>query len=123
MASNEMWGGGAGSADDDADLASIPSQADLGGGASMTFNPAAFRSLLHHPAVVAALQAKAQRIADTANDIKITEGAEYGVVLQNDPSYTRPRALVKPVGEDPIKAIVDDAAHSTLLKAMGQVGD
>jgi hypothetical protein len=92
----------------------FPSQIALGNGNKMTINAEAFKALLQHPRVVEATAARARAIADTANSLAITEGAEYEVIQHSDGS-----ASVGDGGEDPYKARIDDAYHATLLKAMG----
>lgn len=88
---------------------------DLGNGMKYVPNEEAKRKLLHHPAVVAAITAKAEQMARYANNLSITEDAEYGVTVQNNPETTRARARVRPMNYE---AMVDDAYHSTLLKTL-----
>jgi hypothetical protein len=92
---------------------------DLGNGNSMHMSEAQFRAMMHNPAVAAALLDRGQKCAEIANSLAITEGAEYAVSLQNDPSHTRARAAVYAAN---FKAVVDELNHSTLLKAAAQTG-
>lgn len=100
---------------------------DLGDGHFIRINEDAWRALLHHPQVVAALQQRAQDIADFANGTigmdqraieRLTEqdpGDPYQVSVQNDPNTARARAKVKPKTE---LGKLDEAHNSTLLKAL-----
>lgn len=103
------WGEGEGR-----DGGAMPTEITLSNGGRMTINPEAWRALLQHPAVIEAIAARAQGVCDAANSLAITEGASYEVTQHADGT-----ASVHAGGENPIKGIVDDAAHSTLLKAMG----
>jgi hypothetical protein len=93
----------------------------LGHGHSMELSEEAMRALLRHPSVVAAVMSRAQDICDAANALAIHVGRperpdpEYSVSLQNSTAADRPRARVYPAN---YQAVLDEAMHSTLFKAM-----
>jgi len=89
------------------------------GPASMQISPADIHRILHSPAAVAAVSARAQKCAGLANAMAVTRDAEYDVVIQNRGDTTRCRATV--IAKN-FMAVVDDAHHSTLLKAAAQTG-
>lgn len=93
---------------------------DLGHGNHLDLDPAMWQALLHDPAVVAAITDRANAMCAAANSMAVTPGAQYVVTVQNRSNTTRARARVRPGGDDPYKAMVDDAVHSTLLKVMDQ---
>jgi hypothetical protein len=99
----------------------IPGEINLGGGATMHLNAAAFRALLHRPEVVRALERRAQEIADAANGLAVQRedrpAPEYAVSVQDDAESTRARARVYPAN---VEAVLDAAHNLTLLKAMDQ---
>jgi hypothetical protein len=94
---------------------------DLGHGNRLQLDPEAFRALLHHLSVVAAITQRAQDIADTANALAEPVGREgrerpqYGVTIQNSSDTTRARARVYPSNH---AGVLDDAKNATLYKSM-----
>jgi len=105
---------------------SLPGRIDLGGGHFMVLHPAAFRTLLHSPAVVDELTARAKDICDHANNIsalapetlqRLSPNGDppYDVIIQNEPDSTRARAIV---GTANMAGIVSDAHGADLLKAV-----
>jgi hypothetical protein len=94
---------------------SPPSEIRLRNGAKLKLNPEQWRALLKRPDVAEAVAKRAQGACDTANALAVTEGAVYEVSRHDDGTCS-----VHPGGEDPIKGIVDDAHHSTLLKTQAQ---
>jgi len=98
-------------------VADLAGNVDLGDGHSMTISPEQIHALLHSPQAVAAIMAKAEHVCKLANDMAVTREAEYAVVLQNRNDTKRARATVYAKN---FYAVVDDAHHSTLLKAAAQ---
>ncbi|MEC4763796.1 hypothetical protein VT930_11845 [Mycobacterium sherrisii] len=105
-----------------------PPTGDLGGGHFLRVNEEAWRALLHHPTVVAAITARANAIADQANsnvgmDPRAIEHLSpdgdpaYVVTVQNRSNTSRARARVR-TNPDNMLGVVDDAHHSTLFQAM-----
>ena len=94
-------------------------QGDGGQQNSMQISQADIHRILHSGAAVAAVTATAQKCAGIANAMAITRDAEYDVVVQNRDDTTRCRATV--IAKN-FMAVVDDAHHTTLLKAAAQAG-
>jgi hypothetical protein len=92
---------------------------DLGGGNAIQISPKDIQRILHSSPVVAGVTARAQHCMGIANDLAVTSGAEYDMVVQNRSDTTRCRATVFAAN---FKAVVDDVYHSTLLKAAAQTG-
>lgn len=105
-----------------------PPTGDLGGGHFLRVNEEAWRALLHHPSVVAAITARANAICNQANanvgmDPRAVErlapngDAAYVVTVQNRSNTSRARARVR-TNPDNMLGVLDDAHHSTLFNAM-----
>lgn len=100
---------------------------DLGDGHFIKINDEVWRGLMHHPTVVAAIQARAAAICDTANGLvamdpravaRLGKGLPaYTTKLNANPHNTRPRVRVLPNPETML-GVIDDAHHSTLLKSV-----
>jgi hypothetical protein len=86
---------------------------------SIQISAADVHRILHSPDAVEAVTKKAEDLARIANGMALTRDAEYRVVVQNRDDTTRCRASVVAAN---YLAMVDDAHHSTLLKASAQVG-
>jgi len=95
-------------------VADMAGDVDLGDGHSMTISPEQIHQLLHSPGAVAKIMEVANHVCALANTMAITREAEYAVVLQNRNDTKRARATVYAKN---FYAVVDDAHHSTLLKA------
>jgi hypothetical protein len=94
------------------------------GGHSISINMEALRALYpamrHHPAVLAALDAKAAEMAAEANALATEDGAEYRTTLVADwPDSSRARANIW-TGNN--AARLDEAKNSTLLKVLAHHG-
>lgn len=101
----------------------------LAGGHWMHLNEEAFHELLRHPAVRAAVTARANQICDAANSMvgldpravarlsETQEGPAYKVTVPNNPASTRARAYVRPNG---MLGKLDNAENLTLMKAVDQ---
>jgi hypothetical protein len=123
----DAWGDGDAGPVDPSESESLPNGGDinLGNGHRFVLDNAVWRSLTHHPAVVAAITARANEIADAANSMvnldartkkRLDNGQPaYVVSVQNRGDTTRARAKVKASG---LLGLVDDAANATLWKAM-----
>jgi hypothetical protein len=92
---------------------------DLGSGTFIRVPEEVIRGLLRRPDAVAAIKERGKKVADLANSNHITKGAEYEAVYVDNPDYKRPTVMVKPAN---FKGVIDEATHSTLLKAAAQVG-
>jgi hypothetical protein len=109
----------AGAAAEESSEESLGGEHNLGGGHSMHISEDQFNALAHSQAVVNAIMDRAHRCTDIANDLAITQDAKYDCSLNNSPSRSRATAVVYAAN---YKAVVDDAYHSTLLKAAAQTG-
>lgn len=97
----------------------FPGEIDLGGGFKLKLVPDMFRRIMHTASMTAAVEQRCQQLTDVCNDLAITAGAVYIYTVSTNPTNIRARGRVKPGN---FKAVVDDAAHSTLLKALASVG-
>jgi hypothetical protein len=79
----------------------------------MELNPNALRALTHHPEVVEAVRVKAAELAEIANSLAVHVGRPD----RPDPVYESGKSRVWPGN---FMAVLDDAEHSTLLKAIAQ---
>jgi hypothetical protein len=91
----------------------------LSEGVEMEVNEEVCKALLYSEEAIEAICNRAQKVVDVANGMAITEDARYLYVLQKGEGHSRPQCLVMP---DNFKAVVDDAAHSTLMAAAAAVG-
>lgn len=99
----------------------------LGDGHFIRVNEEAWRQLMFHPAVQAAIAARAQAITNTANSLvavdprtaaRLAKGEPaYVTSMDANPAHTRPRARVE-TNPDNFLGVLDDALHSTLLKSV-----
>lgn len=96
-----------------------PNPFDVGGGNRMQISPELAHQILYSAESIAAITERAQQVVDLANSMAITPGAKYRFSVGTGEGHSRPIALVMP---DNFKAVVDDAAHSTLLAAAASVG-
>lgn len=115
------WGEGAAAA---AEVASVteggfPGEIDLGGGFKLKLVPDMFRQIMHTATMRSAVQARCEELTNACNELAITAGAVYTYTVSTNPTNIRARGRVRPGN---FKAVVDDAAHSTMLKALAQVG-
>lgn len=93
---------------------------DLGGGNWLELDAEGIKAMMWQPEVIDALVAAGQRVVDAANSLAQIEGAEYGMIVQDqDRSYPCPRVLVVAMNA---KAKIDDQHHSTLIQAQMVVG-
>jgi hypothetical protein len=103
---------------------------DLAGGHHLEMSDEAFHALLHHPAVVAAVEARSAQLTAAANSMvnldprtvkRLSVDGEdaYTYDIHDDPNDTRARGWVFPPG---LLGLVDDAANATLWKAMMSPG-
>lgn len=106
--------------------------ADLGDGHSIHLNPDALERLFHLPQVAAAVRARANQLCDTANGlVNVSEdtverlGGMPAYEVSVDDGGERPAAFVHPKYAENGASLgfVDDAANSTLYKAMLQHSD
>lgn len=115
------WGEGEAAAGEVASVTEggFPGEIDLGGGFKLKLVPDMFRQVMHSTRITAAVQARCEELTDLCNSLAITAGAVYTYTVSTNPNNIRARGRVRPGN---FKARVDDAAHSTLLKALAQVG-
>ena len=92
---------------------------DIGFGMRLVITPDAFKMIMHMPEITAKVTERCEELTAAANSLAVTEDAEYAFVVSNNPDNIRARGRVFP---DNFKAVVDDEHHSTLLKALEQVG-
>lgn len=97
----------------------FPGEIDLGGGFKLKLVPDMFRQVMHSGGITSAVEQRCQQLTDLCNSLAITAGAVYTYTVSTNPTNIRARGRVKPGN---FKAVVDDAAHSTLLKALASVG-
>jgi hypothetical protein len=71
------------------------------------------RALMHLPGIVAKITALAQKIADAAGTGH--SSGDFGVIVQNDPGTSRPRAFALPTNGGGIHL---ELTQSLLLKAV-----
>lgn len=76
---------------------------------------AAFKAFRQDAATQAAVQSEAEKLAARANDMHMTQGAEYSATTARD-SAKGTTALVSTGNTE---ARIDQARHNTLLKALG----
>lgn len=98
---------------------SLPNAIDIGGGLKIQIDHAAVRRMLNSPEVKAQVDARGRALAAECNRLAVTKGAEYAWLPSDHPDNTRARGRVVTAN---YKAQVDDAHHSTLLKALASVG-
>jgi hypothetical protein len=96
----------------------------FGGGNSFVMNKENFaaicKTVLHDPAVVALLAAKANQMCEEAIQLAVTKNAVYAVTVVSDwPDSSRARANV---WSSNLQAMIDDAHNSTLLKVLATAG-
>jgi hypothetical protein len=115
------WGEGAAAAGEVASVTEggFPGEIDLGGGFKLKLVPDMFRQIMHTAGMTAAVQARCEELTNLCNELAITAGAVYTYTVSTNPNNIRARGRVRPGN---FKAVVDDAAHSTLLKALASVG-
>jgi hypothetical protein len=78
-------------------------------------NLPAFTAYRRDAATQAAVASEAERLAERANALHVTEGAEYAATAARD-SANGTTALVSTGNYE---ARIDQASHNTLLKALG----
>jgi hypothetical protein len=98
----------------------IPTSLELGDGNSVEIDPQALREVLYGPEVMGVLTEWASALVNAANEMAITEGAEYTFVVQTTEGYGTPQIYLYPLN---FQAKIDDAAHSTLLKVAANVSE
>jgi hypothetical protein len=97
----------------------FPGELDLGGGITLKLSPDMFRRIMHDPQITAAVDQRCQEVTDLCNSLAITPGAVYTYTVSTNPNNIRGRGRVRPGN---FKAYIDNAVHSTLLKALASVG-
>jgi hypothetical protein len=116
------WGGAGGEAvEEAAEGGSLTARTmDVGNGNTLELDPEQLMNFLRSPEILAMLEQKGHELADKANEMAITEGAEYSFILQANDGYETPQIFLIPWN---FQAKIDDAAHSTLLKVAASVQD
>jgi len=114
------WGeGAAATAESSGGMFGFLSEIDLGGGFKLKLSTDMFRQIMHTPSITEAVHERCEELCNACNALAVTPGAIYVYQVSTNPSNIRARGRVKPGN---FKAVVDDAAHSTLLKALASVG-
>lgn len=97
----------------------LPNTIDLGDGMVLHIDQAALRRAMNSPEVKAQVNARGRALATEANSLAETPGAVYKYVPSDHPNNRRARGRVTTAN---YQAQVDDAHHSTLLKALSNIG-
>lgn len=97
----------------------LPTEIEVGVGIKLKIHPDAFRYIMHKPEITAMVDERGREIAEEANALAQTEGAEYVWWLSPNEENIRARGRVKTAN---FKARIDDEAHNTLLHALSTVG-
>ena len=98
---------------------SINTEITLIPGVKWVISPEWFKILMHSPQITAQVEERCSVLAETANSMAVIDTADYTYYVSNNSENIRARGRVKTGNH---AAREDNAAHSTLMKALASVG-